>query len=151
MKKFDFLSFALAIIAGLFISFCLFSCSTAPEIPADITEGRHYQFDVVMVVSDAPVENLEVEATAYLDNLAYPDSAWTLTLSQLFCSSPSDPAGKIKIDTDGYFQFSAVVQSFGGYIDSVSGNGFFNSDTLYFSYSYLEAGGNSGTVSVHSF
>lgn len=154
MKKIDFPSLAVAVIAGLFIVFCLASCSAVPEIPADGSgsgaDDLHYQFQIEMVVSDAPVENLKVEATAYLDNLAYPDSAWTFTLSQLFCSAASDPAGKIQISNDGYFEFSSVIESFGGYVDTVTGSGYFDADTLYFSYSYVEAGGNSGVVSGHS-
>lgn len=150
MKKFDFIAFALALVAGLFLSFCLFSCSTVPAIPSDEVETRHYQFPVAISVSDAAGE-FSAEATAYLDNVCYPDSAWVFTITSLYCSSPSDPAGKIIIPNDGYFQFSTVVESFGGYVDSLVGSGFFDSDTVYFSYSYQELSGNGGVVSGHSF
>lgn len=137
----------------LFFSLALIFAGCSDPI-ADVvvdTVEEHLSFSVTSVVDDDPIFGAEFSGSVYLDNVAVGDSAWVMTVSPFFSSSSNDQAAKVRIETDGSFVFDFVLQSFGGYQDSISGSGFFSADTLYFSYTYTElSSGNFGSVSVFS-
>lgn len=142
MKRIIFLFVSGALFAG-----CSDSIVELPEAPVE----EHLQFEVSTLVTDDPVIDLSGSGLVYIDNPAVGDSAWVLTVSPFFSSTPSDQVARITSWSDGAFSFDFVLDSFGGYQDSIVGSGFFSSDTLYFSYTYRElSSGNEGVVSVWS-
>lgn len=144
-------------ITLIIITMFTFAACERTEIP-DIDNGptsaddKHWAYQVSMTVTDLPVYNgYTIQSSINMDNLSYPDSSWTVTMHDFFNTGVNNPY-TFTVETDGNFSFDFEHESVvGSYFDHVTGSGYFDADTLYFSYTYEEAeSGNSGYVEVWS-
>lgn len=122
-----------------------------PDINDPVINVVQWDYDLSYDTDGDGIENTTSSASMY--NAYFPDSSWRLTL-QDFPANGADPFGVQMEDMEiGFFEFGFVKNWSIGGTDTIYGSGYFDQDTMYITYTFINVANaaDMGEVTIHSF